>query len=118
MDNIQFDKHGIEIISREEEVKRAFQYPITYLKFKGIGHLPEEEMFNNPSTIEEIKWILEKRKKALSKVNHKIKVSIDGLQTLESTDSNIVLQYFENNAKELTLSRVERVELRYERDDV
>ena len=109
---IKFDKHGIEIISHEEQVRRSFEYPVTYLKFKG---LPREELFNNPATIEHIKWMLEIREKALSRIYHKIKVFIDGLQTLESTDSNIVLHYFENNAQELTLSKVERIDLKYER---
>ena len=110
MDNIQFDEYGIEILSHEEQVKRAFQYPITY--FGGTKN--KEEIFQNPVNLAHMKMMLELRGKALSQVYHKIKVFIDGLQTLESTDSNIVLQYLENNAHELDLSRVEQIDLKYE----
>jgi hypothetical protein len=109
---MKFDKDGIEILTHEEEVKRAFKYPITYFKSK---NLPAEEIFHNPANLAHMKFMLGVRGKALSNIYHKIKVFIDGLQTLESTDANVVIKYLENNADELASSGVEQIDLKYEK---
>jgi hypothetical protein len=80
----------------------------------GTVNLPAEEIFHNPANLAHMKFMLGVRGKALSNIYHKIKVFIDGLQTLESTDANVVIKYLENNAEELKQSNVERIDLGYE----
>jgi hypothetical protein len=109
---MKFDKDGNEIITDEEYVKRTFKYPITYFKSR---NLPAQEIFDNPANLAHMKLMLGVRGKALSNIYHKIKVFIDGLQTLESTDANVVIKYLENNADEFNSSRVEQIDLKYEK---
>ena len=107
---MNFDKDGIEIMSHEEEVKRAFKYDITYFK----NPVSNENLINHVNTQHMI-MLLQVREKALNQIFHKIKVFVNGLPATESANATEVIQYFKNNAEELKQSNVERIDLRYEK---
>ena len=108
METLRFDENGIEIISREEEIKRTFENPLSYVFDENnlIAYT-----YDDPH-VKHMKLMLEVRKKALNKIYHKIKVFVNGLQAIETTDESGVTKYFEELDQ---TCGVKRIDLKYER---
>jgi predicted phosphoadenosine phosphosulfate sulfurtransferase len=104
---MQFDRDGIEIITQEEQVNRAFKHAITYIN----NH--EEEVLVNHVNVEHMKLMLAIRERQLRKVYHKITVFVNGFEELQSRDATAVIQCVEKYSGETC---VERIDLKYERE--